>query len=243
MSPVQPGLGIDASLPGGALRLDVDASEQSSAVTIGSDGVLVRGQYGAECVMNGRLVSSAYLATFGAGNFGAIPFGDTLVDYSEFSDAPQCDSTDGVFIANTEGIYEIGCQLVSYITGGSSNHLQLGIWTDYGFASLPLSPTIAFGTANGAFGSAWQRIAMSTIGSNVTVLPTIPDCPGVPINVVTQWCVKAPPQGFGVGATFPQTSAPPTRFRFGYRSDGVSNIISNTPNQAIAWMRWIGAPA
>lgn len=242
---IQPGDGITPTEPGGALRLD--ANLNGGAVTAAADGVLVRGQYGAECVIAGQLVSSAYLASIGAGNFAGIPFGDTIVDYSEFSGLPQCDSTDGVLIAQVEGIYEIGAQLmVQQSSVAAACHYQIGIWTDYGFSNLALSPTVAFGTANGAFGASWQRIGLSTLGfatGTTSTNPSIPDAGGFPIAVVTQWCVKAPPSGLGVGATFPQTSAPPTRFRIGVRSDVSINVIDNATAQALAWMRWIGAPA
>lgn len=240
--PVQPGRGITPSLPGGALRLDVNPSETSGAVTVQPGGLHVQGQYGAEA----RIVNTdtPITQTLGLASFAALTFQAATKDYSEFTTLQQCNATDGVLTAQTDGIYEVGVQAMFKLGNTIAlMHQEISVYSDMGFAGLSLNPAVAFGTANGAYGAAWQRIAQRTVGQSVVcvqVAPNLPDAAGWPISCVTQWCVKAPPAGLGVGTTFPFSTPAPTRFRFGLRTELPISVLGANQYQTFAWLRWLG---
>lgn len=244
MSPVGPGQGVDASLPGGALRLDVNPSEQSSAVLVGSDGVRVQPQWGCEARMVGKLAALPYIQ-FSTTVAGLI-FGEVTVDESELTDLPQANAQDGTFTAYTDGFYEVGVQtMMSIGVGAAIGHWELAVYSDMGFSGIDVSPAAPnqFGVANLAYGVGWQRIAQRAHGftaAQSTALPTVPDAQGFPLTCSTVWCVKTPPSGLGVGSSYPFSTPAPTRFRFGLRCELLTNVFGSTPEQTYAWFRYLG---
>lgn len=248
--PVAPGEGVDASLPGGALRLDVNPSELNSGVSVGSNGVFVQPQYGAEAIMkavNFRGFPYATLLNGFNNGFNAITPCETILDYSELSAAPQVEATSGTFTAQVDGVYEIGGIVsVSPQAVLAAMHLEFAIWTDYGYPGLTIN---AFaGTQNQPYGTYWQRIGVTTIGLSAATAAgasTIADAPGIPIKHSTVWCVKNPgPVGIGIGSQYKYTSAAPTRFRFSVRTEaaiaGDVYVNGSLPFQSRFWMRWLG---
>lgn len=254
--PVRSTLGIDASLPGGALRLDVNPSEDSDAVITSRglspnvvppiSGAFAMPQYGSEAVMYANNAVGS-LTTQPVTKFAPLVFTTVELDYSQLTDQQQCNPGDGTFTAQHEGFFEIGVQMMFTLTSGNA-HVELAIWIDSaGGPGLPLAGTAAspFGTTNPS-GAAWNRIAQRTMNyspTGATTNPTMADAPGHVTTCSTIWCIHA--TDTVASADGPRYLAaggpPPARFRFSVRSDQFVSIIGNTPLQTRAWMRWLGA--
>lgn len=255
--PVRSTKGLDASLPGGALRLDVNPSEESDAVLTARgpspnvvptiQGAYAMAQYGSEAVMyalNGAGLSSVN----GPTNFTAIPFTNVEVDYSQLTDLPQCNATDGTFTAQHEGFFEVGLQVVAYSFASVVDHLELSIWIDTpGGPGLPLNPSPnPFGTSNPS-GDAWSRIANRTTGGSAAQWQpggSVADAPGHMMAVTTVWAVHPTDSvASSNGPRYLTTAPAPVRFRFAMRNDvaGGAYLRGDTPYQCRAWMRWLGA--
>jgi len=241
--PVHNGDGVLLTEPGGALQLDVDASPLTAAVTT-QNGVLVAPQFGAEALMVGGSAGGGTFNQTITAAFTPLTFATTKLDDNEWSDTLQCDPASGVFTALRDGIYDVGIQVCLAIptgAGGSGTGVQLAVWTDAGTPSLPLNPPVAFGTANGAVGAAWQRIAQHTYGFTgfpaPSSAPTKPEIPGWLIQCSAPWVVH--------NAVAPYTLATPapTRFRFSLRTNILvfpMFITGQNEFQTRAWMRWLG---
>lgn len=255
--PVRSTRGLDASLPGGSLRLDVNPSEESDAVITARgpspnvvptiQGTYAMAQFGSEAVMyalNGAGLSSVY----GFSNFSAIPFTNVERDYSQLTSLPQCNAGDGTFTAQHDGFFEIGCQVVPFSLAGGIEHAELSIWIDSGEPGLPLAGPAGnpFGTSNPTVTS-WYRIASRTTGGSAAQWypgGTIPDAPGHAMVVSTVWAVHTVDTvASSNGPRYLNTYPAPTRFRFALRSDlgGGMALRGDTPYQCRAWMRWLGA--
>jgi len=248
--PVQPGKGTLASLPGGALQVDVDPSTTSGAVsipgptvtsfgTIPGGGVQVMPQFGLEACMVAA-PSPVSVAT----GFQPLTFTSVEWDENEWDSALACDPLSGLFTIRREGMYEVGITLgfTPSTPYSSGRNVQLGIWTDFGYPGLPLAPAIAFGTQNSPVGAAWQRIGMFSQGTGLSpdaqlsTAPTLSDAPCHIIAASRMWPVHAPL------SPYLHASAAPTRFRFAIRTDLSSGltIFGSNDFQTRAWLRWLG---
>lgn len=254
--PVQSNKGIDASLPGGALRLDVNPSEDAGDAVITRrgpspnviptiSGAFAMPQYGAEAIMYARnAIGSA--AVLPATKFAAIPFTNIERDYSQLTNQQQCNATDGTFTALHDGFWEVGVQMMFTLSAGANTHVELAIWMDgVGGPALPLAGVAGtpFGTTNPS-GPAWSRIAqrsMSLALAPAVTFPSISDAPGHVMTCSTVWCTHAADSVASGGFRYQTTFPPPLRFRFSVRSDQFVTIIGNTALQTRAWMRWLGA--
>lgn len=254
--PVRSTKGLDASLPGGALRLDVNPSEESDAVITARgpspnvvptiQGAYAMAQFGSEAVMYG-LNGPGLSSVSGAQTFTAVTFTDVERDYSQLTELSQCEPADGTFTAWNDGFYEIGLQAVVYSFNSVVDHLELSIWMDgVGGPGMALSPAgNPFGTSNPS-GAAWSRIACRTTGGSAAQQypgGNLQDAGGHMMCVSTVWAVHptdtvASPNGPRYLTTFPA----PVRFRFAMRNDvaGGMYLRGDTPYQCRAWMRMIG---
>lgn len=245
--PVEPSLSITPSLPGGALRLDVNASNINNgvndtpwAVNDPITGLAVVPQFGSEVVaLGGNSGGNPYSQL--VNTFAPLTFQTVEIDYAEWgTPQPQVDVQSGVFRFPQVGIYEFGCQIV-FTNGGA--HVQLSLWTDYGNPSLDLNPTIAFGTQNSAYGSSWQRIGQKTVGlgSLVSQQSTRADAPGHAQCAQFNWVLRQDP---GIGPTqMLGAIAPPARFRWAIRTEATFlTVLGQTKYQTRAWARWLGDP-
>lgn len=237
--PIHPTPTITPSEPGGALRLDVNAT---GGVTAGTDGVRATALYGAEAKMTALNVNgTASVVAFGGGGSApvVIPFARADVDYSEFSSLPQADPGAGVFTGQVEGVYEIGCQVSFTLTNVASAHVELSIWTDCGATSIPVG-NLAEGQP---YGTRWQRIDQRLIGYQAASAATVPTDQRLPFHVSTVStvvCLKQPN-----GSTFVSSLPAPCRFLFGIQTDAVqiaARVRAPAANQTYAWMRWLGEP-
>lgn len=232
--------GIAISEPGGALRMDV-AAENSGSVQTRSDGLYVKGHYGAEASMYALNDPTGFVASgaAGAGVVVPVPFAVVTQDYSEFSGLPQCDAASGVLTAQANGLYEVGMQVLLYADGIASfswTHMQLAIYTDFGFGSMSLNPSTPFGTAGVSLnGTGWWRIGQKTIGAgagDAVQGSTFGDAFGTTHAVSMQWYVSD-----AIGGN---TAPAPMRFRFSARTNNTGlRIIGANPRQTYCWMRWL----
>lgn len=250
--PVEPTESITPSLPGGALRLDVNASNINNGVNDTpwsvSDpitGLAVVPQFGAEVIaLGGSSGGNPYTQLINA--FAPLTFQSVEVDYAQWgTPTAQVDVQSGVFRLPQVGIYELGCAILFSSPTGSGSAVQLSCWTDYGNASLDLNPTIAFGTQNSAYFQSWQRIGQKTQGFNSAMFgvpSTRPDAPGHAMTAAFHWVIRKDP---GISPT--QMAAaipPPARFRWAVRTN-ISNpmvVLGGSPYQTRAWVRWLGDP-
>lgn len=255
--PVQSNKGIDASLPGGALRLDVNPSEDTTTIVttrgpspnvlLPISGAFAMPQYGAEAVMY-ALNGIGALSVIPATSFAAIPFTNVERDFSQLTSVPQCNAGDGTFTAQHEGFFEVGVQMM-YTLGSLAAHVELAIWMDgVGGPGLPLAglPAAPFGTTSPS-GPAWSRIAQRTMTLSLTAAPVasgVADAPGHVMSCSTVWCVHDQDSVVsGNGQRYQTTYPAPLRFRFSVRSDQPVTILGNTALQTRAWMRWLSATA
>jgi len=246
--PVEPSVTITPSLPGGALRLDVNASNINNGVNdtmAGTNdpitGLGVVPQYGAEVVaLGGNSSGNPYNQIVNL--FAPLVFQSVETDYAQWgTPQPQIDVQSGVFRLPQVGIYELGCQI---LFNGAGAHTQLSLWTDYGNASLDLSPVaFPFGTQNSPYGQAWQRIGQKTKGMT-TAFATVSsraDAPGHAMCAVFHWVLRQDP---GISPTQMNAAIPPpARFRWAIRTEAAAlNVLGQTKFQTRAWVRWLGDP-